>query len=49
MKFGFRLYLLDTVKTEGRDEIDFSVLLVADQQILDGTFAFRFQVEVSRF
>jgi len=48
-KFGFRLYLLDKVRTEGRELIDFRVLLVADQQIVDGSLAFRFQVEVSRF
>ncbi|MDM0001807.1 hypothetical protein QTI24_24580 [Variovorax sp. J22P240] len=49
MTFGFRLFLLDELRIEGENLIDFRVLLLADQQILRGEFAFRFQVEVSRF
>ena len=44
----FRLFLRDQVKV-GTDVITFSVLLLGDQQVIDGTFDFRFQVEVSRF
>lgn len=49
MKFGFQPYLLEGVKTDGADTINFRVLLVAEQQILDGNFTLRLQVEVSRF
>ena len=49
MKFGFRLFLLARVVVESDTRIRFSVLLLGDQQIHEGSFEFRFQVEVSRF
>ncbi|MEL4178317.1 hypothetical protein [Roseateles sp. PN1] len=47
-QFGFAPYLLEQVKAEGK-RIDFTVLLLAAQQIGDGEFQLAFQVEVSRF
>ncbi len=47
MKSGFQPYLLEGVKAAG-DAITFRVMLLTDQ-LLDGNFALRFQVEVSRF
>lgn len=46
--FGFTPYLLERVSADG-DRIAFTVLLRAEQQIVDGTFQLAFQVEVSRF
>jgi hypothetical protein len=47
-QFGFAPYLLERVKADGR-RIDFTVLLLAAEQIVDGEFQLAFQVEVSRF
>ncbi len=46
---AFRLFLLGRVAATPPTRLDLQVLLVADQRIDDGTFDFRFQVEVSRF
>ncbi len=48
-KFGFQPYLLERVRTEGNDQIFFTVLLLAAQQLDRGEFNLAFQVEVSRF
>ncbi len=48
-KVGFRLYLNGAVTATGTNAIGFQVLLVADSQIVDGTFRLGFQLEVSRF
>ncbi|HEV8474656.1 MAG TPA: hypothetical protein VGR82_17895 [Methylomirabilota bacterium] len=45
----FRLFLRGRVGIEPPDLVDVQVWLLADQQIVDGAFDFRFQVEVSRF
>lgn len=47
-QFGFVPYLLERVTAEG-GRIDFTVLLLAAQQIVEGEFQLAFQVEVSRF
>ncbi|MBT9491862.1 MAG: hypothetical protein IV107_05850 [Paucibacter sp.] len=47
-QFGFAPYLLEQVKAEGK-RIDFTVLLLAAEQIVEGEFQLAFQVEVSRF
>jgi len=44
----FRLFLRVPVKP-ARNAIAFTVLLLGDQSIVDGSFEFHFQVEVSRF
>lgn len=44
----YRLYLQDPVKVDGGAG-GFVVLLLADSQISDGKFGFRFQVEISRY
>ena len=48
MKVGFRLYLEEAVKASGNG-IRFQVRVIADSQIVDGSFPLAFQVEVSRY
>jgi hypothetical protein len=48
-KFGFQLYLLGDIDSTGADIVAFRILLRAEEQIVDGDFFFRFQIEVSRF
>jgi hypothetical protein len=48
-KVGFRLYLNGSATITGTDTISFQVLIVADSQIVDGTFPLGLQLEVSRF
>ncbi|WP_310388573.1 hypothetical protein [Roseateles sp.] len=47
-QFGFAPYLLERVNAEG-NRIDFTVLLLAAQQLVEGEFQLAFQVEVSHF
>ena len=49
LKIGFRLYLEGAVKVTGANAIEFQVRVLADSQIVDGSFPLAFQVEVSRF
>ena len=49
MKNGFRLYLDEAVNVTGSNAIGFKVRVIADSQIVDGSFPLAFQVEVSRF
>ena len=49
LKIGYRLYLEGAVKVTGANAIEFQVRVLADSQIVDGSFPLAFQVEVSRF
>jgi hypothetical protein len=49
-KLDYLIYLVDPgVRVGSRNQIVFQVLLSANSQIVEGEFALRFQVEVSRF